>query len=143
MAAKRKHDFAGRQVTFYGGDELLRKIEELAGSIKEPMERALLAGAELPKRDMLDFMAKHKRTGRTEQSFIMGDIEWVNDNYLRFKLGFDIKKGGLPALFLDIGTPKIKPSFFIYHAFEGNESEIYRMQREALENVVKQIMEGK
>lgn len=141
MASSKKHSFVGKPITFYGGDELLRKIEQLAGSVKEPMEKALLAGAELPKRDMLKFIRQHRLTGVTESSFVAGKVEWINDNYLRFKLGFDIKQGGLPALFLDIGTPKIKPSFFTYYAIENNVSEIYAMQREALEKVVQQIME--
>lgn len=101
---------------------------------------------------MLDFIRNHKDTGVTEESFSDVEVKWKGDR-LELKTGFDIKKGGLPALFLDIGTPShsgrsgsgvvtgISPSFFIYYALENNAEAIKQKQIETLNEILKELKE--
>ncbi len=139
--AKRKGSFSkkGNFIEFYGSAELLNKIEDAAGNVNKAVEKALVKSAELPKKDMLDFIRQHKDTGTTEASFVDNEVKWDGDR-LTLKTGFDIKKGGLPALFLDIGTPKIKPSFFVYYAVEKNVNKIKQIQQETLQEILKELM---
>lgn len=125
---------------FYGFDELLRKIVDAGGKLEDALVESLKASSEPIGADLLLFMAKHHRTGDTAASFTdVVDVEKTG-GYIWYKLGFDIKKGGLPALFLDIGTPTITPSFFVYYAFENNMDRVVQAQEHALKKVLKELM---
>lgn len=78
---------------------------------------------------------KFKNVGKTtkgKKGFSGHETKVVGKEHMLFvEYGFQIDKGGLPALFLDIGRPGIryksgkvskeqKPSFFIYYAVERN-----------------------
>lgn len=131
---------AGVSVSFFGFGELLEKIDEAEGNIVDAVVRATKASSKPIKRDLLSYMERHKLTGGTESSFV--DVTDIKKGYGRisYKIGFDIKKGGLPALFLDIGTPTIKPSFFVYYAFMSNEDEIKEEQEKALKEALSELL---
>ena len=119
-------------IKFYGFDELAKSLDVADNVLKRAIEDCMKKSAELPKRDMLDFMAKHKLT---ERSFKDLDITWKG-NVCTGAIGFDIPSGGLPAVFLDKGTPKIRPKYFIYYAVTNNAREIEKMQRETLKKIL-------
>lgn len=135
MAKKTTH----RNINFYGSSDLLKKIEAAAGSIEKSVETALRKSSEKPKKEMLNYMGKHRRSGATEESF-RETFERGKDGKFIYKLGFDIKKGGLPALFLNYGTPKIPPSFFIDNALENNIDEIIKIQNDTLQEILKELL---
>lgn len=122
-------------IKFYGFDELAKSLNVADNVLKKAIEDCMKKSAELPKRDMLDFMAKHKVTGVTERSFKDLDITWQG-NVCTGAIGFDIPSGGLPAVFLDKGTPKIRPKYFIYYAVTNNAREIEKIQRETLKKIL-------
>lgn len=122
-------------IRFYGFDELAKKLDVADNVLKKAIEDCMKKSAELPKKDMLDFMAKHKDTGVTYRSFRDLDIEW-NGNVCKGSIGFDIPSGGLPAIFLDKGTPKIKPKYFTYYAITNNASKMEKIQRETLKKII-------
>ena len=122
-------------IKFYGFDELAKSLDVADNVLKRAIEDCMKKSAELPKRDMLDFMAKHKLTGVTERSFKDLDITW-QENVCTGAIGFDIQSGGLPAVFLDKGTPKIRPKYFIYYAVTNNAREIEKIQRETLKKIL-------
>ena len=63
-------------IKFYGFDELAKSLDVADNVLKKAIEDCMKKSAELPKRDMLDFMSKHKLTGVTERSFKDLDITW-------------------------------------------------------------------
>lgn len=135
--AKRKSGKVGLEM--YGVGDLLKKIEKAKGNLEQAIEKAVMKSVELPKRDMLNYIKQHHLTGQTEESFTVTPIEWENGVGTVY-VGFSVRKGGLPAIFLNVGTPKITPSFFIDKAVENNVDEIHRIQRQTLEEILKELM---
>lgn len=128
------------KMEFFGTAELLQKIEKASGNVEKAIIKSLELSIELPKKDMLDFMSRHKLTGDTYNSFTIEPIE-EKDGIIKCKFGFSISKGGLPALFLNLGVPnKIEPSFFIDRAVADNMDEIKNIQLKALEEIFKELM---
>ena len=126
------------RIDYYGTDELIQKLDRLGGNVDEVLASALLKSAEKPKEEMLAYIKEHKRTGLTESTFTE-NIEHERDSgTIYLEVGFDIKKGGLPALFLNYGTPTIEPSFFINNAIDNNIEEIKRAQIETIEKAIKE-----
>lgn len=60
------------------------------------------------------------------------------------KVGFDFKKSGMTSIFLMYGTPKMPPVAGLKDAIYGakTQREIKKLQAEALNKVIKRIMEG-
>lgn len=121
---------------FYGFDKLVKKLDMSEKQIKESVSEALIRSAVYPKKDMLDFMKKHRLTGTTEESWEDANVYWEGTK-CKGDIGFSIDKGGIASLMLDIGTPKIKPSFFIYYAINNNRKRIKEEQNKALEEILK------
>lgn len=133
MAKKGKYTSA---LELSGVSELLNKIEKAGGSVDDAVKKAVDDSLELVGRDMKLFMVGHKDTGRTYDSYEQVKAT-INDGKVEAKVGFRVKKGGLPAIFLDVGTPKQKPYFFRYHALEDNRAQIEQIQRNALNDILK------
>lgn len=126
------------RIDFYGSSELLKKLEAAGANVEQCVIDALQKSVEKPKQEMYDYMKAHTRKGdyvHTIDSFTT-EIKKEGDKVF-VKVGFDIKKGGLPAVFLNYGTPRIQPSFFIDKAIDDNIDEIKRAQLEALNKAFK------
>lgn len=153
----------------FEGQKLANAIEKAGGNIKPALESAARKSLPIVQAEFQKFIAEHRLTGETEASlidpsqttfiwgknakkrfvgtttkgkkgFTGGSVQVVSEeDCLYFEYGFDAKKGGLPALFLDIGTPKIKPSFFIYYAVENNMKKIHEIQMQELSRIVKEL----
>ena len=105
-------------------------MEAAGANVEKCIVDALQKSVEKPKEEMLQYIRQHKLTGQTEESFTTEIKHEGNKIYL--KVGFDIKNGGIAAIFLNYGTPKIAPSFFIDNAIDHNIDEIKRAQLQAL-----------
>lgn len=125
---------------FYGFEELLLKIQQAEGSAVPAIMDALKEGAKPIQADLLAFMAKHHRTGDTARSMTEAVHTSNAGMTLYYEMGFDIKKGGLPALFLDLGTPRIRPSFFVYYAFKNNTDNVRMLQEKAIKKALRGLM---
>lgn len=125
-------------VEISGMDELLQKIEKAGGNVNKACAKAVDNCLELVGLHMQLFMAEHKQTGDTYDSYeqIMASIK---DNKVEAMVGYNVKNGGLPAIFLDVGTPKQRPYFFRYYAVENNRKEIQRIQRDTLNDILKEL----
>ena len=128
----------GNLVEMYGVSDLLQKIEKAGGNVNQACCKAVDNCLELVGMHMQLFMMDHKLTGETYASYeqIMASIK---DNKVNAMVGYNIKNGGLPAIFLDVGTPKQKPYFFRYYAVENNNKEIQRIQRDTLNDILKEL----
>lgn len=132
------------RIDYYGTDEIIQKLKKLGANVEEALALALERSAEKPKQEMFDFIAqKHHRTGDTEKS-LLTEIEIDKKTrkiYLRVGFNLDKEDGkpGLPALFLNYGTPKQEPTFFIDKAIRNNIDEIKKTQQETLEELAKYL----
>lgn len=134
------------RIEFFGTSEILKKIEAAGGNVEWACAEALKKSVEAPKAEMLDFIRTlpfstkhgHHPTGQTEDSFVEEITQDGNKIYL--ELGFSIRKGGIAALFLNLGTPKIKPTFFIENAIDNNIDAIKKAQLDALKETFRGLM---
>lgn len=122
-------------IEMYGVSELLKTIETAGGKVDAAVKVAVDRSLEIVGADMQNFMRSHRDTGETMRSF--EQIPAKSDgNIVKAETGYNIKKGGLPAIFLDVGTPKRKPYFYRYYAVENNRKQIEEIQRSTLNEIL-------
>lgn len=119
----------------YGVSDLLKSIEAAGGKVDEAVKRAVDESLKIVGDDMQTFMSGHRATGETLESFEVVPSK-SDGNIVTGNAGYNVKKGGLPAIFLDVGTPKRKPYFFRYYAVENNRQRIEEIQRATLEEIL-------
>lgn len=138
MAKKFKGSSIKREntVEMFGVSDLLKSIEAAGGRVDEAVKQAVSESLKIVGEDMQTFMAKHKLTGDTLESFDQPEPK-IEGNTVTAIVGYDTKKGGTPAIFLDVGTPKRKPYFFRYYAVENNRKKIQEIQRAKLNEILK------
>lgn len=125
----------GNYVDFVGGAELLKKIEAAGGKVDEAVKKCVDNSLEQVGMKMQLFMLEHKDSGDTMRSYeqLYADIK---SNTVTGQVGYSIKDGGLPAIFLDVGTPKQKPYFFRYYAVENSSKQIREIQQATLNEIL-------
>ena len=127
----------GNIVEMYGVSELLKSIEKAGGKIDAAVQTAVDRSLDIVGADMQDFMSSHKDTGDTFDSYEKTTVA-IKGSSVEAMVGYNIKNGGLPAIFLDVGTPKQKPYFFRYYAVENNRQRIEEIQQ----STINEILEG-
>lgn len=118
----------------YGVSELLKKIEAAGGNVDEACKKAVDASLKIVGDEMQNFMSGHKLTGETIASFEQIPAK-VTDGKIEAVVGYNAKEGGLPAIFLDVGTPKMKPYFYRYYAVNNNAAKLKEVQHAALNEI--------
>lgn len=148
MAKKYKGSSAkrGNLVEMYGVSELLKSIEKAGGKVEEAVKKAVDNSLEQVGMKMQLFMQEHRYSGDTYESYEQtpakaGAVKVGNETYnvqdgVTAFVGYNVKKGGLPAIFLDVGTPKQKPYFFRYYAVENSRKQIEEIQRATLNEIL-------
>lgn len=119
----------------YGVSGLLKSIEKADGKVDEAVKKAVDASLQIVGKDMQNFMSGHKHTGDTYDSYEQTPAV-IKGGKVEANVGYNVKKGGLPAIFLDVGTPKQKPYFYRYYAVENNRQRIEEIQRKTLEEIL-------
>lgn len=141
MAKKYRGSSVKREnlIEITGVSELLQKIEKAEGRVDEAVKKAVNNSLEYVGMKMQLFMMDHKQTGETYASYdqIMASIR---SNKVDAMVGYNVKNGGLPAIFLDVGTPKQKPYFYRYYAIENSSGTLQQIQRATLEEILKGLM---
>ena len=75
----------------------------------------------------------HRRSGHMAESFYKGRLVWKSNTDAYYLWGFNkLKQGGLSALFLEYGTPRINPEFKMYYSIKNRDAEIERDMEAAL-----------
>jgi len=128
----------------------MAKLDEIGGSqaMRRGVESALKASKEYVNPKIESAMAKLPASGRystgdTKRSIDKDmSVDW-NGMTGTIKVGFDFSKSGLTSIFLMYGTPKMSPVAGLKNAIYGTKTqkEIAELQGEALNKVIKRIME--
>lgn len=134
-----------------GIDEYMAKLDQVGGSqaMKRGVESALKASKAYVNPKIEASMAKlpaggRYSTGDTKKSIDKDmSVDWEGMT-ASIKVGFDFSKSGLTSIYLMYGTPKMSPVSGLKAAIYGAKAkkEIARVQGEALDKVIKRIMEG-
>lgn len=129
----------GNYIEMYGFSDLLKQIEKAGGKVDEAVKKCVDNSLEQVGLKMQLFMMEHRATGDTYESYepLKGEVK---NGVVTGSVGYNIKKGGLPAIFLDVGTPKQKPYFFRYYAIENSRDQIKIIQQETLNEILKELM---
>jgi hypothetical protein len=137
----------GSVISIYGVSGLLKKIEKAQGRVDEAVMKATDASLEIigkeAQRLMRPLSPGKSGTGDTYRSFEQRSAK-MNGNFVQASVGYNVDKGCLPAIFLDVGwtgTPKREPKkghFWRYYAVENTRSQVKEAQKKAL----KEILEG-
>ncbi len=134
-----------------GFEEYMAKLDEVGGNkaMRRGVESALKASKEFVNPLIESAMTKlpaggRYSTGDTKKSIDRDmTVDWQGMTG-SIKVGFDFKKSGLTSIFLMYGTPKMPPVSGLKAAVYGTKTqkEIAKLQGEALDKVIKRIMEG-
>ena len=129
---------------FDGFEEMIAKLDELQGDLKKTTEKALQASHDHITPKLHADMKKHRQTGDTEKSIAdNAHVTWEGTT-ASVDVGFSIRSGGLPSIFLMYGTPRMKPDKKLYNDIYGSKTkkEIAEIQREIFASEIKKKMEG-
>ena len=96
-------------ITFKGFSELMENYQKLGGELRKVTEECLKIVPETINPRLEADMSKHNRTGRTVGSIVENPpIEWTG--FIgSVNVGFDLKNGGMPSIYLMYGTPRHAP----------------------------------
>lgn len=96
-----------------GSHKILRDIEKMGGDMHEALIEAIELSGHHATTRYHEVIKNHKYSGITEESIVENPKIKSNGAKITMQTGFDISKGGAPAIWLDEGTPKQKPIHFI------------------------------
>lgn len=124
---------------FVGFDEVLKKLQKLEADTKKIADEALTKTHEIVTQKAEAAVATSNlpaggkySSGKTELSIKRDpQITW-NGTQGSVNVGFNIKKGGLPSIFMMYGTPRYMKVQAVYDAFYGTqtEGEVINAQKE-------------
>ena len=122
-----------------GFTDLLERIQQAHGDIDAAAKIALQQGAKPLIDDLKLGIQKHHRTGLTEKSLKSDPVVTQEGNRMCLEVGFDLSQGGLPALFLEYGTPRMKPDPFIQSAIKRNQPKARKIQQQTLQRILEDL----
>lgn len=130
--------------------ELSEKLERMGGDLQKAVDTALKSTHEHITPQLSAGIARHNFSGDTAETLERAPhVEWVTPLKARVSIGFNLKEGGVPSIFLMWGTPKRRASkmpvdtSFRNAAFGPKvKREVAQLQREALEAAVEALTRG-
>ena len=127
-----------------GFDELIANLEALNGDTKEAVEGCLRVASDTVAKKATAAMKKHNRTGATSKSIVKHSSVTWEGNFASVDVGFNLKKGGMPSIFLMYGTPKMPKDQAVYDAVYGNKTkrEIAKRQAAIFNGMINKRMGG-
>jgi len=145
---KKKSKFA---FNFDEFDELAEKLDRAGGSIREAADRGLKGSHAFITPNLAAGIARHHRSGETGESLdVGGGVVWENPLKAHVNIGFNLKDGGVPSIFLMWGTPKhgnhpgIASDGKLKNAAFGAKvkREVANIQRREMEKALQDITRG-
>ena len=118
--AKLKLDFSGL-------DKMIEDMHKMGANVKEVAESALKKSRDYINSNLESAMTPHNRSGETMKSLKDAPVEW-SGTVAKIPVGFDIKNGGMPSIFLMYGTkvygtPRVKKDTKLYSAIYGKKTK--------------------
>lgn len=115
------------KLDFSGIDKMIEDLHKIGANVKEVTEVALKKSRDYVNEKAYKAMISHNRSGETIKSIIPAPIEW-NGTVAKVPVGFSVKEGGLPSIFLMYGTkvygtPRVKKDTKLYKAIYGKETK--------------------
>ena len=101
---------AKMDLKFAGMDAYIENLTKMGENVKEVTDDTLQQGVNIINEELHAEMKKHHVTGDTESSLRDGETVKWSGNKASVKYGFDIEKGGEPAIYLEKGRPHQKPT---------------------------------
>lgn len=113
--------------------DLLERIQEMGGDVDSIVQESLKQSADRATSELRQGIARHRRTGRTEDALIDSPtVQNVGGKYY-VKVGFKLPQG-LPARYINKGTPTNTPDPFVDKAM--NKAKFRREQIKAFERII-------
>ena len=120
---------------FAGMDGYIEALAKMGEDVKEVTNETLQQGIDIINEELHAEMRKHHVTGETEKSIRDGEkVKWSGDK-ASIKYGFDVKKGGEPAIYLERGRPHQRPTPVLKPAERRAESRL----KELLEGAMRKV----
>lgn len=107
---------------FDGLEKMMEDMHKMGANVKEVTKSALEKSREYINKNLENAMIPHNRTGKTMESIKKEPIEWQG-TVAKIPVGFNIKNGGFPSIFLMYGTPKMKKDTKLYNAIYGSKTK--------------------
>lgn len=137
------------ELNFAGFDSVLEQLNKMGEDAQRATDDALREAFKIITRKADNAVQKPNlpaggkySTGRSEASLVRDPrIKW-NGTTASVDVGFNIKKGGLPTIFMMYGTPRYMKNVALYDAFYGEqtEAEIYRAVSEIFEKKLQEVL---
>lgn len=127
-----------------GFEELLAALNQAGADSRKAAEKALIEGKKAVTPGIEQAIARHHLTGRTEASLDRKDeVRWEG-TVAAIDVGFHIRQGGLPSIFLMYGTPRIAPDKRLYNSIYGAaaQNKFKEAAEEALHELIKKNVGG-
>lgn len=124
--------------------EYAEKLDAIGGDIQSAADQVLQNAQKMVTANIERDMKSHKRTGRTQRSILSNaKVEWSGP-IASVDIGFDIKNGGLPSIFLMYGTPRMEKDQQLYDHIYGKAvaREMKKMTEKTMERIIKRRMGG-
>lgn len=131
-------------LTFDGFNDLMAELDSLEGDLKQVTSECLEVAHEIITPKVHEAMRKHHQTGVTEKSIKdKSNVEWTGTT-ASVDIGFKVRDGGLPSIFLMYGTPKMKKDTKLYNAIYGKKvrDEIAEKQQDILTDAINKRLGG-
>lgn len=129
---------------FDGLEEMISQLESVEGDIKATVDAALRASKQAVNPGIEQAIARHKFTGHTEASLDKSmKVDWEG-TMASIDIGFNIKGGGLPSIFLMYGTPRMKKDSKLYNSIYGAKTkrQVAKIQEEVFQKRIARRMGG-
>lgn len=128
-----------------GFDDLIKKIEKAGGSVDRAVKTCANKSAEIAEHEIKDQMSKKKVSKNLINSMPKYEVS-QDGNVTSARVGY--KKGkynpkdlsdGYKAVFINYGTPRIKPRNFIKSAKRKARKQIKDMQEKTLNQILEEL----
>lgn len=133
------------QLNLEGFDELLKKIEASGKAANRAVDSCMKQSAQIQQKELKAQMRKSKVSNALTNRMPSPEIEWMG-NVCIARVGY--KKGeynpkdlsdGYEAVFINYGTPRIKPRGFIKAAKNKAKPQIKKAQEETLHKILERL----
>ena len=132
------------KLQFTAWEEMAENLDKLGGDLRRTTEEALKKSHKVvtPKIEAAFIPHAHRFSGDTIKTLRKNPVIQWEGLVASVAIGFDIKAGGLPSVFIMYGTPRHDPDRKLYNAFYGGatKKQINEIQKEVFQKAIEDAM---